>query len=76
MLNRVETTLFSIMSLDGKINTGDIDNRDTEIDYPRMAELNRIINHHLNQHHQLDLTVLVAQELQGVLVVLEHLWEV
>lgn len=33
---RVETTLFSIISVDGKITTGDLDVLDFEIDFPRI----------------------------------------
>jgi len=32
--NRPETTLFILQSVDGKISTGDIDERDQEIDFP------------------------------------------
>ncbi|MFX1320020.1 MAG: dihydrofolate reductase family protein [Promethearchaeota archaeon] len=35
-LNRVETTLFLLQSVDGKISTGDIDERDQEKDFPKI----------------------------------------
>ncbi|MFX1410582.1 MAG: dihydrofolate reductase family protein [Promethearchaeota archaeon] len=35
-LNRVETTLFLLQSVDGKISTGDIDDRDQEKDFPKI----------------------------------------
>jgi 2,5-diamino-6-(ribosylamino)-4(3H)-pyrimidinone 5'-phosphate reductase len=34
--NRPETTLFLMQSVDGKISTGDIDERDQEIDFPKI----------------------------------------
>ncbi|MFX1570197.1 MAG: dihydrofolate reductase family protein [Promethearchaeota archaeon] len=34
--NRPETTLFMLQSVDGKISTGDVDNRDQEIDFPKI----------------------------------------
>jgi len=34
--NRPETTLFLMQSLDGKISTGDVDERDQEIDFPKI----------------------------------------
>ncbi|MFX1377615.1 MAG: dihydrofolate reductase family protein [Promethearchaeota archaeon] len=34
--NRPETTLFLMQSVDGKISTGDIDDRDQEIDFPKI----------------------------------------
>ncbi len=34
--NRVETTLFLLQSVDGKISTGDIDERDQEVDFPKI----------------------------------------
>ena len=34
--NRVETTLFLLQSVDGKISTGDVDERDQEIDFPKI----------------------------------------
>ncbi|MFW9998795.1 MAG: dihydrofolate reductase family protein [Candidatus Hodarchaeota archaeon] len=34
--NRPETTLFLMISLDGKISTGDVDERDQEIDFPKI----------------------------------------
>ncbi|MFX1574518.1 MAG: dihydrofolate reductase family protein [Promethearchaeota archaeon] len=34
--NRPETTLFLMQSLDGKISTGDIDERDQELDFPKI----------------------------------------
>lgn len=34
--NRPETTLFMLQSVDGKISTGDIDERDQEIDFPKI----------------------------------------
>ncbi|MFW9828541.1 MAG: dihydrofolate reductase family protein [Candidatus Thorarchaeota archaeon] len=34
--NRSETTLFIMQSLDGKISTGDVDERDQEMDFPRI----------------------------------------
>ncbi|MFX0039874.1 MAG: dihydrofolate reductase family protein [Candidatus Heimdallarchaeota archaeon] len=35
-MNRPETTLFLMQSLDGKISTGDVDERDQEIDFPKI----------------------------------------
>ncbi|MFX1386435.1 MAG: dihydrofolate reductase family protein [Promethearchaeota archaeon] len=35
-MNRPETTLFLMQSLDGKISTGNIDERDQEIDFPKI----------------------------------------
>jgi len=35
-LNRVETTLFLLQSVDGKISTGDKDERDQEKDFPKI----------------------------------------
>ncbi|MFX1315295.1 MAG: dihydrofolate reductase family protein [Promethearchaeota archaeon] len=35
-LNRVETTLFLLQSVDGKISTGDVDDRDQEKDFPKI----------------------------------------
>lgn len=35
-LNRPETTLFLMQSLDGKISTGDVDERDQEKDFPKI----------------------------------------
>ena len=34
--NRPETTLFLLQSVDGKISTGDVDERDQEIDFPKI----------------------------------------
>jgi len=34
--NRPETTLFLMQSLDGKISTGNVDERDQEIDFPKI----------------------------------------
>jgi len=34
--NRPETTLFMLQSVDGKISTGDVDDRDQEKDFPRI----------------------------------------
>ncbi|MFX1277377.1 MAG: dihydrofolate reductase family protein [Promethearchaeota archaeon] len=34
--NRPETTLFLMQSIDGKISTGDVDERDQEIDFPKI----------------------------------------
>ena len=34
--NRPETTLFLMQSLDGKISTGDVEERDQEIDFPKI----------------------------------------
>ena len=34
--NRPETTLFLMQSLDGKISTGEVDERDQEIDFPKI----------------------------------------
>lgn len=34
--NRPETTLFLMQSVDGKISTGDVDERDQEIDFPKI----------------------------------------
>ncbi len=35
-INRPETNLFLLQSLDGKISTGDVDERDQEIDFPKI----------------------------------------
>ncbi|MHA2104816.1 MAG: dihydrofolate reductase family protein [Candidatus Hodarchaeales archaeon] len=53
-LNRVETTLFSLISVDGKINTGDIDARDTEIDYPRIHGVKEGLHQYYELEEQLD----------------------
>ncbi len=39
MLNRPETTLFMISSVDGKISTGDNDSRDIDKDFPKINGL-------------------------------------
>src|SRR3989344_1651550 len=39
MSTRPETTLFLLMSVDGKISTGDTDEMDVDKDYPRIAGL-------------------------------------
>lgn len=38
--NRVETTLFLLQSVDGKISTGDVDERDQEKDFPKIIGIN------------------------------------
>ena len=38
--NRPETTLFMLQSIDGKISTCDIDERDQEIDFPKIKGIN------------------------------------
>ncbi len=35
-MNRPETTLFLMQSLDGKISTGEVDERDQELDFPKI----------------------------------------
>ena len=50
MYNRPETTLFLLMSVDGKITIGDNDVLDTETDFPRITG----IGEGLEQYYQLE----------------------
>ena len=49
IIQRPETTLYILVSVDGKISTGDTDALDTETDFPRI----RGIKEGLNQYYQL-----------------------
>jgi len=35
-MEKPKTTLFMLMSVDGKISTGNIDNRDVDKDFPKI----------------------------------------
>ena len=59
-LDRPETTLFSIISVDGKISTGDTDQRDQEIDFPRIQGIKEGLQQYYDLLSQTDRTALIT----------------
>lgn len=51
-MNKPITTLFMLMSVDGKISTGDVDDRDVDKDFPRIEG----INNGLHQYYEIEQT--------------------
>ncbi len=54
-MNKPYTTLFLLMSVDGKISTGDKENMDVDMDYPKIVGLKEGLNQYYEIEKQTDL---------------------
>jgi 2,5-diamino-6-(ribosylamino)-4(3H)-pyrimidinone 5'-phosphate reductase len=54
-MKRLETTLFMLMSVDGKISTGDTDVMDVDTDYPRISGLKEGLQQYYDLEQETDL---------------------
>jgi 2,5-diamino-6-(ribosylamino)-4(3H)-pyrimidinone 5'-phosphate reductase len=54
-MNRPETTLFMLMSVDGKISTGDNDSMDVDSDFPKIAGLSAGLQQYYDLEQETDL---------------------
>ncbi len=54
-MERPETTLFMLMSVDGKISTGDTDEMDVDKDYPKITGLKEGLKQYYDLEQQTDL---------------------
>lgn len=54
-MNKPKTTLFMLMSVDGKISTGDIDERDFDKDLPQIPGIQEGLHQYYELEEQTDL---------------------
>jgi len=60
-MDKPVTTLFMLMSVDGKISTGNVDDRDVDKDFPRVIG----IKEGLKQYYDIEKTKLTNQIILG-----------
>lgn len=54
-MDRPVTTLFLLMSVDGKVSTGDVDERDFDRDLPNVEEVREGLHQYYDLEKQTDL---------------------
>ena len=60
--NRPFTTLFMLMSVDGKISTGDNDNMDVDVDFPNIDGVREGLQQYYDIEAQTDLFSFIPQK--------------
>ncbi len=64
-INRPVTTLFLLESLDGKISTGDVDERDTDKDFHRIVGIKEGVQQYYDLEQQTDLVSFNSAKVQA-----------
>src|SRR5438034_10203169 len=74
MNNRPITTLFMLSSLDGKISTGDVDSRDVDKDFLRIAGVREGLHQYYNLEKQTDKVSFNSGKVQAKVGVNKRTW--
>ena len=65
MANQPDTTLFMLISVDGKISTGDVDDLDVDKDFSRIAGIKEGLSQYYNLEQQTSLFSLNSGRVQA-----------
>ncbi len=71
-MDRVKTTLFMISSVDGKISTGDVDERDVDKDFPRILGIKEGLHQYYDLEKKTDYWSLITGKVMAKIGVNEN----
>lgn len=74
-MNRPTTTLFMLASLDGKISTGDMDERDVDKDFPRIFGIKEGLHQYYDLEKQTDRVSFNSGRVQAKVGVNQRTWD-